>query len=90
MHSLQYTEPAQETYIQTTRYPILRGEKEKEKAKKESATILRTLQQVQRQVQTHLLGRNIKRDGPHINLDEVVCAGQDKEQTCAKSPFKKM
>lgn len=32
MHSSQYMEPAQESYIQTTRYPTLGGEKEKENA----------------------------------------------------------
>lgn len=43
-----------------------------------------TFQQVQGQVQTHLLGRNVKGDGPHVNLDEAVRAGQDKKQTCTK------
>jgi len=36
-------------------------------------------------VQAHLLGWNIKRDGPHINFDEAVCAGQDKKETCRKT-----
>lgn len=35
-------------------------------------------------MQTHLLRRDIKRDGSHINFDEAVCARQDKKQTCAK------
>lgn len=35
-------------------------------------------------METHLLRRNIKRDGSHINFDEAVCARQDKKQTCAK------
>lgn len=39
---------------------------------------------MQRQMQTHLLRRDIKRDGSHINFDEAVCARQDKKQTCAK------
>lgn len=42
------------------------------------------LQTDKKGVQTHLLGRNIKRDGPHIDFDEAVCAGQDKKQTCTK------
>lgn len=83
MYSSQYIEPAQEIYIKSilnlhaTQY--WEGERKKKVQKN-----LHTLQQIRRQVQTHLLGRNIKRDGPHINFDEAVCAGQDKKQTCTK------